>query len=132
MHSAANIFSREITRHFDSYFQEFDLATSYVELLIILFERNELSQHDLAEEMKLAPSTITRFVNKLVKRGLVEKKKVGRTAVISLSSEGKELTPTLKQRFENAVNDLEKILGDKYVHTIKELLLHGADQLKQI
>lgn len=131
MHSTANLFSREITQHFDSYFEEFNLSTSYVELLLILLEREEVSQNDLAEEMQLAPSTITRFVNKLVKKGLVEKKKVGRTAVITLSPEGEVLSPTLKEGFENAVNDLESMLGHKYVHTTRELLLHGADQLKQ-
>ena len=131
MHSAANLFSRDITRHFDSYFEELNLSTSYVELLLILFEREEVSQNDLAEEMKLAPSTITRFVNKLVKKGLVEKKKVGRTAVITLSPEGEELTPTLKQSFENAVNDLKSILGNKFVYTTKELLLHGSNLLKE-
>lgn len=131
MHSEANLFSREITRHFDSYFQEFDLATSYVELLLILFEREEVSQNDLAEEMKLAPSTITRFVNKLVKKDLVEKKKVGRTAMISLSRKGRALSPILKRSFESAVKDLNSILGDKYVHTTKELLLHGSNLLKE-
>ncbi|MDR9364963.1 MAG: MarR family transcriptional regulator [Balneolaceae bacterium] len=131
MHSAANLFSREITRHFDSYFEEYDLATSYVELLLILYDQDELSQNDLAEEMQLAPSTITRFINKLVKKGLVEKNKVGRTAVITLSPKGEELTPVLKQSFKNAANDLESILGHKYVHTTKELLLHGSNLLKE-
>lgn len=131
MHSAANTFSREITRHFDSYFEEYDLATSYVELILILQGKDELSQNDLADEMKLAPSTITRFVSKLVKKGIVQKKKVGRTAVITLSKKGRELIPALKRNFDNAVKDLEAILGDKYVHTTKELLLHGVTLLKQ-
>lgn len=131
MHSASNAFSREITRHFDSYFKEYGLATSYVELLLILYAHDELSQNDLADKMKLAPSTITRFVNKLVKKDLVEKKKVGRTAVITLSKKGQGQLPSLKRSFENAVNDLKTILGNKYVHTTKELLLHGVNQLKK-
>ncbi|MCG2590285.1 MarR family winged helix-turn-helix transcriptional regulator [Rhodohalobacter sulfatireducens] len=131
MHSAANLFSREITRHFDSYFEEYDLATSYVELLLILYDQDELSQNDLAEEMKLAPSTITRFVNKLVKKGLIQKKKVGRTAVITLSKKGEDELPTLKRAFDNAVSDLEAILGNKFVHTTKGLLIHGTALLKQ-
>lgn len=131
MHSASNSFSREVTRHFDSYFEEYDLATSYVELLLILHDQDELSQNDLADEMKLAPSTITRFVNKLVKKGLVKKKKVGRTAVITLSKKGEDQLPALKRRFDDAVNDLKDILGTKYVHTTKELLLHGVNLLKE-
>jgi DNA-binding MarR family transcriptional regulator len=107
------------------------LATSYVELLLILYDQDELSQNDLAEEMKLAPSTITRFVNKLVKKGLVQKKKMGRTAVITLSKKGEGQLPTLKRAFDNAVNDLTGVLGDKYVHTTKELLLHGVRLLNE-
>lgn len=131
MHSAANTFSREISRHFDSYFEEYDLATSYVELLLILYNSGELSQNDLAESMNLAPSTITRFINKLVKKNLVQKKKSGRTAVISLSKKGLALSPTLKESFDKAVKDLEGILSDKYVHTTKELLVHGTTLLKE-
>lgn len=130
MHSAANSFSREISRHFDSYFEEYDLATSYVELMLILHNNEELSQNDLAEEMNLAPSTITRFINKLVKRSLVQKKKSGRTAVINLSKKGQALVPKLKDSFDRAMADLQNILSEKYVHTTKGLLLHGTRLLK--
>lgn len=131
MHSEANSFSREISRHFDSYFEEYDLATSYVELLLILHDQERLSQNDLAERMNLAPSTITRFINKLVKKSLVQKKKSGRTAVVSLSRKGQALAPKLKDRFEKAMRDLEETLSEKYVHTTKELLLYGANLLKE-
>jgi len=131
MHSASNLFSREITRHFDSYFEEYELATSYVELLLILHEQDELPQNDLAVELNLAPSTITRFVKKLQKDDWVEKKKVGRSALISLSDKGRALSPTLKERFETAQEDLRRVLGDKYVHTTKELLLHGLSLLRE-
>lgn len=131
MHSAANTFSREITRYFDSYFKEYDLATSYVELLLILLEKEESSQNDIADDMNLAPSTITRFVNKLVEKGLLQKKKDGRTAVIELSKKGRSLVPELKRSFNNAVADLESILGEKYVYTTKELLLHGTNLLQE-
>ncbi len=131
MHSAASSFSREITRHFDSYFKNHNLATSYVELLLMLQVKEESSQNDLAEEMNLAPSTITRFVTKLVKKGLVQKKKDGRTAVITLSKKGQSLVPELKTSFDTAVADLESILGEKYVHTTNELLLHGTNFLQE-
>lgn len=131
MHSAANSFSREITSHFDSRFKEYNLATSYVELLLLLLNKDEISQNDLAKEMNLAPSTITRFVNKLVKKGLVQKKKEGRTAIITLSKKGDALTPELKAHYDEAISDLQKVLGDKYVHTTNELLRYGVDLLKE-
>lgn len=130
MHSAANTFSREISRHFDSYFSEYDLATSYVELVLILYDKEELSQNELAEEMKLAPSTITRFVKKLVKEGLLKKSKSGRTSIVSLSKKGNDLAPELKEKYNRAEQDLDHILGNKYVHTTRELLLHGSNLLQ--
>lgn len=130
MHSAANSFSREITRHFDSYFEEYDLATSYIELLLIVYDQIELSQNDLAEKMNLAPSTITRFIKKLLKMDLIQKKKEGRTAIIELSANGRSLAPKINKLYETAVSDLENMLGEKYVHTTKELLLHGANLLR--
>lgn len=131
MHSAANSFSREISRHFDSYFEEFDLATSYVELFLIVLEKEEVMQNDVAEEMNLAPSTITRFVNKLVQKGILKKEKSGRTAVIKISIEGEKLAPKLKSSYERALQDLEDVLSDKYVHTTEGLLLHGVNILKE-
>lgn len=131
MHSAASSFSREISSHFDSYFKEYDLATSYVELLLFLLNEDEISQNELAEEMNLAPSTITRFVNKLVKKNLVQKKKTGRMAIVTLSNKGYELVPELSDRYDEAVSGLQNVLGEKYVHTTNELLRYGVVLLKE-
>lgn len=131
MHSAANSFSREISSHFDSYFEKYELATSYVEMLLILLNEQKISQNELAKNMNLAPSTITRFANKLVKKDLVIKKKEGRTAVIALSKKGLSLAPEMSNQYDRAVMDLQEVLGEKYVHTIKPLLLHGAGLLRE-
>src|SRR5690625_6363935 len=88
MHATINSFSREITSFFDQHFQEEDLATSYIELLIILLDHDALPQQEIAELMKLAPSTITRFVRKLEKRGRVQIKKHKGKVKVLMSAEG--------------------------------------------
>ncbi len=131
MHAILNSFSRDVTRLFDRYFKEFKLTTPFVELLIHLHQEGKLPQKELSERMNLAPSTITRFINKLQKRGLVEKKMNGRMAYITLADHGKHLVPTLIQAYKKAEETLQNKLGEKFVHTTEQLLMHGSEQLKR-
>jgi len=131
MHSATNSFSREISQFFDAYFESYELATSYIELLLLLHEHEKLSQKEIAEQMNLAPSTITRFIKKLEKKGLTSKEKDGRSALIVLSENGKKTATEMGKAYSRAKADLEKILGEKFVSTTEQLLEHGAALLKE-
>lgn len=130
MHAILNSFSRDVTRLFDGYFKEYKLATPFVELLIHIHKNEKLSQKELAERMNLAPSTITRFINKLQIRGFIEKKMNGRMAYITLSEKGNERIPHLIESYRKAEETLRKKLGEKFVHTTEQLLKHGFEQLK--
>lgn len=127
MHAEANRFSRELSKYFDSFFSEDNLAASYVELLLILKERGETGQSELAESLHLAPSTITRFLARLEKRGWVEKKAEGRAVRAALTTTGKRKVKELEKSYMLAKEGLEQILGNKYVETLKPLLHHGSE-----
>ncbi len=131
MHAITNSFSREISAHFDAYFKHFNLATSYIELIILVHKEGEVTQKALAENMNLAPSTITRFVQKLVKMDLLEKSKNGRIALLQLTPKAEKLAAELTITYNKAVEDLEAKLGEKFVHTTEQLLQHGLNVLAQ-
>lgn len=130
MHAITNSISREITSFYDNYFKEDKLATSYVELLLMIEDYEKISQKVIATKMNLAPSTITRFINKLIKKGWVLKKMDGRISYVTLSERGEKEVPNLRNKYEQAEEDLKEILGTKFVDTTKQLLLHGAALLK--
>ena len=111
MHAEANRFSRELSKYFDSFFSEDNLAASYVELLMILKERGETGQSELAEALHLAPSTITRFLARLEKREWVEKRAEGRAVRASLTSAGSRKVKELEKSYMLAREGLEQILG---------------------
>ncbi|TVR15127.1 MAG: MarR family transcriptional regulator [Balneolaceae bacterium] len=129
MHAITNSFSREISRHFDSYFEEYNLATSYIELILLVWKEGEISQKELAKRMNLAPSTITRFVQKLVKSGFVEKNKDGRIVSIKLTNNAKATAQKMHSSYKKAVQDLKEKLGEKFVSTTEQLLEHGTSLL---
>lgn len=127
MHAEANRFSREISSFFDAYFKDEKLATSYIELILFVEESGDTTQKEIAEKMSLAPSTITRFINKLEKSGLVLKKMDGRSAQVMLTKKGVKAAPGLREKYKQAEADLKELLGDKFVNTTRQLLDHGSE-----
>lgn len=131
MYREINALSRMVADHFDSYFKDFGLTTSYVELLLEIKELGSCGQSELSEKFRFAPSTITRFIAKLEKKKLVRREKEGRSVIISLSEKGAALANQLKDAYESATNDLKEKLGPKYVDTTRRLLLHGIQELAE-
>ncbi|MEX0944235.1 MAG: MarR family transcriptional regulator [Balneolaceae bacterium] len=131
MHSTANKFSRDISAFFDAIFKEDKLATSYIELILIVEEYESVSQKLIATKMNLAPSTITRFINKLEKMGYLSKKMDGRLARISLTKKGSDKVPLFQKKYEDAEIKLKNLLGVKYVETTTQLLAHGSSLMEQ-
>ena len=129
MHSAANHFSREISRFFDSYFEEHQLATSYIQVLRLIEKNKSLTQKEIADRMNLAPSTITRFIGKLDKMGLVEKSRAGKEMSVHIQEKEISTVKQLVSLLNKAERDLEEILGSKYVETTSALLEYGAEQV---
>jgi DNA-binding MarR family transcriptional regulator len=130
MHLAVNSFSREVSQFFDAYFESYNLATSYIELLLLVHKHEKITQKEIAEEMNLAPSTITRFIKKLEKKGLTDKEKDGRAALIVLSADGRKMISEFSERYEKAISDLKNKLGEKFVDTTEQLLKHGTESIK--
>ena len=131
MHSAANHFSREISRFFDAYFEDHQLATSYIQLLRLIDEHGSVTQKDIAEQMNLAPSTITRFIGKLDKLNLVQKSRSGKEMTVQINESEQSGVNHLIALLNQAELDLEKMLGKKYIETTSALLEYGAKEIQK-
>lgn len=131
MHFAVNSFSREVGKIFDDYLKPLGVAPSYAELLLMLSKSGSMQQQEIADEMNLAPSTITRFIAKLEKEKLVKKSKKAGRSVVTLTEKGAQKTDQVQKVYNNAVQELKELLGEKFVATTEQLLQHGMEQLKE-
>lgn len=131
MHFAVNSFSREVGKIFDDYLKPLGVAPSYAELLMMLGKSGGMQQQEIADEMNLAPSTITRFIAKLEKEKLVEKRKKAGRSEVTLTEKGARKTDQIKKEYTRAENELKELLGEKFVSTTEQLLQHGMGQLKE-
>ena len=131
-HNSVNSFSRTLTSFFDDRLSRFDLATSYVELMILMREHESVSQKEIADLLSLAPSTITRFVDNLRKEGYITKKRSGRNMTIELTDEGRLISSDMEKEYQETVKVIRELMGEKYLETVGKLLEYGSRELEHL
>lgn len=101
-------------------FQKLGMSPSYVYILLGVHLQPGITQKELCKELHLMPSTLTRLMDKLILKGLVEKKQNGKTSHIYLTSEGKEMHRNIEKLRLKLHDRYKQILGEEeYQHLIK-------------
>ena len=87
----SNRLSNILRKKAEKVFKPLGIGVPYVYLLIIVAQYDGITQSDLGKKLDIAPSTCTRFVDKLVNQGILKKEYEWKTAHIFLTSKGKEI-----------------------------------------
>jgi DNA-binding MarR family transcriptional regulator len=90
------------------------LDPSYAHLMLLLCDRPGLSQNELAQLMNLKPSTITRFIDKLQEKGLIERVTDGRSSLIYPSDTGKDKSRMIRKALKNLYQKYCDVLGEDF------------------
>lgn len=93
-------------------FEKLGMSPSYVYILLGVHLKPGITQKELCQELHLMPSTLTRLLDKLILKGLVEKKQDGKTSHIYLTEKGIEL--------KNNIDELRFKLHDRYKQILGE------------
>lgn len=114
LYFSTNSLSRHINELAESAFNVTGLAPSYAYLMMILIEEPGLNQSEVSKKMNLKASTMTRFIEKLKLKGLVETSKKGRTVYLYPTEKGKELSPLIKEALKKLHQNYCEILGKDF------------------
>ncbi len=90
------------------------LDPSYAHLMLLLCDNPGLSQNEIASLMNLKPSTITRFLDKLLQKGLIEKEQHGRNYHISPTDLGIEKSKLIRESLYNLYTHYCEVLGKDF------------------
>ncbi|WP_232426327.1 MarR family winged helix-turn-helix transcriptional regulator [Cytobacillus praedii] len=123
-------FARQMEKLAGEAFAQIDIPPSYAYLIITLNDHPAITQKELCERLTIAPSTSTRFIDKLVKRNLVERKPDGKQVLISLTEEGKSLCKDIYEGL-NKIYLLHSELLEKDHSQQLILLLHEASEIME-
>lgn len=117
-----NALTRLVNKKWIEAFKPFDLSPAHGYMLRVVLSKPGITPKDLAIELHLEKSTITRFIDTLEKKGLVIRK-----SAINFDKRGQSIHPTKKAKDIHA--SLEN-LGDSLYQTMISTI--GEEQLTML
>lgn len=105
--------TRKITKIWQEEFGRLGLSPSHGYLLFAMREHPDASQKELSEIMELNASTITRFIDTLISKGLVEKSTRGKGANFTITPIGAKECKRIKKTMDQLYVQMKSHFGDK-------------------
>lgn len=121
---------RALNKLADESFQKVGMTPTYAFILLILAEEDGKLQKDIAQILYIAPSTLTRLVEKLIYKGYVTTLTEGRTRKVYLTVNGRELLPDIREAWDNLHARYKAILGDDYADDLASIININAEKLR--
>lgn len=130
LYFTTNALARKIEKLATESWKKVDMAPSHAYLLLLVLEEPGMQAGQIAEQLQLTPSTITRLIEKLEERKLVIRATEGKLTNVYPTQKGKDLKPQLKQCVEEFHEKYVKILGKEESKTFIRNMNIMADKLE--
>lgn len=124
-----SIIHRKQTVYLNDKLKEVNLSSGLYPLLIKAYKNKGISQEELASELYVNESTITRNLNKLENKGLVKKTPQKRKKIISVTDEGKKTAKKIMDIDKKWDSIIRKSLTDEEFQDFRKLLLKICEDL---
>lgn len=129
LYFSSNKFVRALTKLAEDEFKITGLSPTYAFAVTVVNKAGKISSTDLAQYLQMAPSTITRFVDKLVSKDLVNRQIDGKNSFIFSTDKGKELQGTIDIAWKSLENKLSDKLGNEESKELIKMLNNASDKL---
>ena len=122
---------RMINKMAEESFEKLDIYPTHGFLMIILKEEAEgLTVNQISETLAIAPSTVTRFVDKLISKGYVAREKAGKNSFTKITEEGLKIMPEIYKAWHGISEKVEEVVGnEEYLRKAGEDLREFADKI---
>ncbi|ASQ48142.1 MarR family transcriptional regulator [Leptotrichia sp. oral taxon 498] len=105
---------RMINRIAEEAFEKIDICPTHAFLMMLLKEeKNGLSVNQISSSLAIAPSTVTRFVDKLVSKGYVVREKMGKNSFTKITEKGLNEIDEIYEAWHGITEKIEELVGDK-------------------
>lgn len=135
--SLYGIFKEVIKEHFirrEKLLSGLKLYRGQAPMLLLLSEKDGLTQKEIAEKMKIKPSTVAIMVRRMRKRGLVitqRDEKDRRFSKVYLTDEGRKFICKLKKIFKQLEEECFSNFSEEEREILKNYLERIRDNLKK-
>ncbi len=130
LYFTANKLSRVITKLAEEEFKKTGLTPNYAFVILTVKANPGISPSLIAEKLHIAPSTITRFVDKLILKNLVTREFKGKSSLINITDEGNDLLSTIEECWKNLYVKYSEILGYENGNELTKIVNEAANILE--
>jgi DNA-binding MarR family transcriptional regulator len=131
LYFTASRFARTMTKLAEKTFDFGELAPSYLYMIMIVKFHPEITQKELCHKLSIAPSTSTRFIDKLEKQKLVTRKVNGKHTYISLTEEGEKVYTQFRLSLKELFTGYSQILGREFSMDLSKMLNEASNKLEE-
>lgn len=118
-----------MTKMADEEFAITGLSTSYAFLLMTVNNKPGIQPKEISEQMQLTPSTITRLIEKMEQKKLLERKSIGRTTEVYPTDKSKKMDKKIKGAWKNLYKRYSGLIGEEVA---SRLTVNIYDAVKKI
>ncbi|MCR8634056.1 MULTISPECIES: MarR family winged helix-turn-helix transcriptional regulator [Paenibacillus] len=127
----ANRLSRAITKMAEEEFAATGLTPMYGYIIRLVNGTPGITQKELSEKLYIAASTLTRFIDKLEGKQLVERKVQGKTVLVYPTPKGQELEETIRNASKSLHRRYNAILGLEASEQLSMNMESTSEQLER-
>jgi len=113
LYFTANALARTVTRMAEESFAPTGLSPSQAFLLMLTVESPGVTPSELAARLHLAPSTVTRLADGMVRKGFVERRAHGKSSHIFPTAKGRGMAKAILAAWKDLHHAYSKILGEQ-------------------
>lgn len=129
LYFTANSLARVITRMAEEEFRRTGLSPSHAFLMMLVNDHPGIGQKDLCEQLHLAPSTVTRFIDALVYKGYLNRQSDGKASRVYATEAGESLHRSIAEAWKNLHQRYADILGLQKGDELTALIDRASHQL---
>lgn len=122
-----NVLSRYLLKIAEQEFKPLKLSPAHASLLLLVYDYQGIGSKELAAGLHLTPSTITRFVDALVKKKLLKRQSKGKAAIIFPTKKGLELKQQVAKAYLSLFQKYTQILGPDTANSLS-FSIHKVNQ----
>jgi DNA-binding MarR family transcriptional regulator len=120
---------REVSNIAETAFMDMGLTPSDAYLIMVVNEKPNIQPTEISERILLAPSTITRMIEKLEKRDIVVRSQEGKYTYVAPTLKGKELYGNILNTWDNINGTYTRRLSDD---TVDDIVMIAASAVKKL
>lgn len=127
---SANALSRVMTKMADEAFANTGLTSSYAFLLMTVNKEPGINPSCISGQLQLTPSTVTRLIEKLEVKGLIERRQSGRNTEVYPTPEGMKLQKTIKEAWARLYERYTSVLGKEESKSLTQAIYAASQALE--